>query len=177
MTKILKTDTDIDFLPRPHMCEILATDRVPDIELCASAYVIIIKDDKVLCAKLNRGVDIPGGHIDPEESPFDAMVREAKEETGAIVKSAHLVGAQKITLKCPRPEKYAYPYPVSYQLFYYSNDIEMGEFLKDEDSEGAIWIDLDKVYEVAWFKNHKELFQEVLRVHKGASKACKTLMP
>jgi len=49
-----------------------------------TATVFIIKDHKVLLIhhrKLQRWLP-PGGHLDPNETPPEAAIREAKEETG-----------------------------------------------------------------------------------------------
>ncbi len=34
---------------------------------------------------------LPGGKVDPGETPYEAMVREVKEETGVDVLGAHLI--------------------------------------------------------------------------------------
>ncbi|MFA6526545.1 MAG: NUDIX domain-containing protein [Candidatus Buchananbacteria bacterium] len=58
--------------------------------------IIICEDDKgqkkVLCGKRNMGKEnfpgylaLPGGGIDEYESPFDAAIREIREETGLVV--------------------------------------------------------------------------------------------
>lgn len=52
---------------------------------------ILTKDDKVLLTLRNHEpfkdcFCIPGGHIEKDESPIDAVIREVKEETGADIK-------------------------------------------------------------------------------------------
>jgi len=51
-----------------------------------SAGIVVIRkfDDgfKILCLKRNKKFDITKGLIEPEESPFDAAIRETAEEAG-----------------------------------------------------------------------------------------------
>lgn len=54
--------------------------------------VIMLKDDKMLVGKRNieplKGkYDYPGGFLEYGENPYDAAVREVKEETGVTIKN------------------------------------------------------------------------------------------
>ncbi len=55
-------------------------------KLKVAVYLILIKEDKVLLARrLNTGwqdgnYSLPSGHLDPDETVVQAMVRETKEE-------------------------------------------------------------------------------------------------
>ncbi|THB71026.1 MAG: NUDIX hydrolase [Gammaproteobacteria bacterium] len=57
---------------------------------------IVEKDNRFLCVKeLIDGKEVinqPAGHLDPNESLFDAVIRETQEETGYTVKPEYLVG-------------------------------------------------------------------------------------
>ena len=68
------------------------------------AYGFIIKDDMVALIKKARGgykgkLDIPGGGIEHDESPEEALVRELDEEAGVTVTDFELIGAVSRTLK------------------------------------------------------------------------------
>ncbi len=158
---------NITYAPQPNVAVVHARGDIPDEVSCSSAYVLAFREGQVLMAQLDRGVDIPGGHIDPGETVYDAMVREAQEETGIVIKSAQVFAVQTIEVFADKPENYPYPYPTSHQAFYITTDFEMGEFTEDEDSEGPIWIDFENINDVPWFQKHPEVFDAALKVYRS----------
>lgn len=68
------------------------------------AYGFIIKNDCVALIKKARGgytglLDIPGGGIEHDETPVEALKRELMEEAGVTVKSYELLTATSRTFK------------------------------------------------------------------------------
>ena len=165
--KIIKQERNVSWALQPNELVLHECDVLPPLDLCSSAYVLAFAGDYLLMAELDRGVDIPGGHIDPGEDPETAMRRETKEETGAIIGAARLMAVQKITVAGQKPEIYRYPYPVSYQPIYLSSDFRQDTFVKDEDSLGPVMIGRDKAAEVPWLKNNWNLYQLALRKKSG----------
>jgi 8-oxo-dGTP pyrophosphatase MutT (NUDIX family) len=171
MPKILSEQNDIAWLPKPSTLTLVATSEMPPAELCTSAYVLAFDGDNLLMADLDRGVDIPGGHIDPGEGGAAAMRREAKEETGATIGPATLFAVQKITLKGPKPEGYAYPYPDSYQLMYVSTSVTAGEFIKDDDSRGGVFIAPSQAADIPWLQKNRALYDHALGLARQAARS------
>ncbi|OFI46994.1 hypothetical protein BG262_01285 [Floricoccus penangensis] len=82
-------------------------------------FNIIVQDERILLVKRKDLPlwDLPGGHLDPEESEFDCAIREAYEETGLIVKPKYLIGKYVIE-------------ELDDTQFVYKSNIESGELIK-----------------------------------------------
>ena len=68
------------------------------------AYGFIIKDDCIALIKKSRGgykgmLDIPGGGIEHDETPSDALKRELMEEAGVTVNNFELIDVTSRTFK------------------------------------------------------------------------------
>ena len=68
------------------------------------AYGFIIQNDKIALIKKARGgykglLDIPGGGIEHNETPVEALKRELMEEAGVTVKSYELLTATSRTFQ------------------------------------------------------------------------------
>jgi len=143
---ILNVRQNISWVPHPNTVELRALSNLPDAHLMSSAYVLAFdQDNRVLLADLNRGWDIPGGHIDPGETAEEAARREAQEETGAIIGEMELIAGQYIIMEGDKPKDYKYPFPLSVQPLFMSTDFTLGEFTQDEDSFGRGFFTLDEI--------------------------------
>ena len=166
---VIQTQNNLSWLPQPNTVVITATTEMPPLELCTAAYVLAFEGNDLLMADLDRGVDIPGGHIDPGETPEQAMRREALEETGATLGPARLFAVQKMTVTGPKPEGYKYPYPVSYQLMYVAQGVTQGTFTSDEDSKGGVMITPEQAKNVPWLQQNRALYDYAASVKDGPS--------
>lgn len=171
---VIQTQNNLPWLPQPNTVVITATDELPPLALCTAAYVLAFEGDDVLMARLDRGVDIPGGHIDPGETPEQAMRREVREETGASLGPARLFAVQKMTVTGPKPEGYTYPYPVSYQLMYVAQGVTQGAFTSDEDSIGPVMVTRTQAGDVPWLQNNRALYDYAFSIKDAAAVSRRT---
>ena len=75
--------------------------RTENVEL--TVLCLLHKDEAYLLQdrikKDWQGYTLPGGHIEPEESIVDAVVREMKEETGLTVLNPRLCGIKQFPIE------------------------------------------------------------------------------
>lgn len=107
----------------------VASEEKLDEDLCTAVFCIpIYKRKLILVRQVDRGWEIPGGHIEDGEDVGRALKRELLEESGAIVDNPKKFGHRVISPPAPiknraTPNK-MYPFPVSYVPYYYSNVLD-----------------------------------------------------
>jgi 8-oxo-dGTP diphosphatase len=131
----LKIQQNLSWLPQPNEVRTVLSSQLPPAEWIATALVLAFDGDRLLQTHLAaRGWDIVGGHIEPGESPEEAVRREAYEEAGARLGELHVLGYQRLRLLGPRPASYRYAYPDSYQVFYWAQIEALDEFRPTEEA-------------------------------------------
>ena len=135
---------------------------------CASVFIINPEDKKILLVKhkKNRRWTQPGGHIEYDETPEEAALREAYEETGLRVK---LLGDH-----FPREEDYIRPLGI--QKNRHSNgethvDIiyaavpnhSTDEVLNKEESDDIAWFTRDELDHIDCFPDIKITMDYLLK--------------
>lgn len=111
---------DVSYLPVPNTVEVVISSTICSPVLTSTAFMIpVFADGSVLLARnQNRGIEIPGGHVEGKESLLEAAIREALEETGCTVGDVRPIGFLRMICHGDRPEDHPYPFPVSYQQFF-----------------------------------------------------------
>lgn len=166
--KILKTERNISWLPQPNESQIVLSSRLPPREIIATALVLAFDGDRLLQTKLAaRGWDIVGGHIEPGESPEEAVRREAYEEAAAKLRELHLLGYQRLCLLGPRPDTYHYPYPDSYQIFYWAHIETLDNFTPTEEALERSLFALAEAQTLPFVKAQNELYMVALQAATG----------
>lgn len=132
-------------------------------ELVTSCFVLAFNEEQELCVTVNpRGLDFVGGHVEDNETPYETMVREAKEEASIDVNDHILIGAIKV-FHPNWNESIKYP-ETGYQLFYLSKDFDVKEF--DDSFECSerdfVTIDEFKKRHHNLLDSHKEILEIAL---------------
>ena len=88
------------------------TDRAPPRRYVTSARAVVTDGDSVLVVQepSSRHV-LPGGRLEPGETPEDALQREVLEETGWSLVSFRPIGILHFTHIDPVPAGWSYPHP------------------------------------------------------------------
>lgn len=162
--KILKIERNVSWLPQPNESQIVLSSRLPPPEMTATALVLAFDGDRLLQTRLAaRGWDIVGGHIEPGESPEETARREAFEEAAAELRELHLLGYQRLRLLGPRPETYSYPYPDSYQIFYWAHIEALDNFTPTEEALERGLFAPDESQTLPFVKAQNELYMVALQ--------------
>jgi ADP-ribose pyrophosphatase YjhB (NUDIX family) len=94
-------------------------DAMPPLDLVTSARCVVLRGDEVLVFSDGAGPHVlPGGRLEPGETPEHALRRELLEETGWRVGPLALLGCIHLRHLTARPDGYAYPYPDFFQVIY-----------------------------------------------------------
>ncbi|HEX2315053.1 MAG TPA: NUDIX hydrolase [Thermomonospora sp.] len=147
MTPTVLDTLTAPWLPVPHRMDVLLCDAVPEGHTVTSAFALVLDSrDRLLLTHVDRpgrGWEVPGGHVDPGESPRTTAARELAEETGLLLDAARLtlLGGQKITLLDAPPPDYRYP-SRGFMAFYGARLAGTGEPTRphpDSECDQAEW--------------------------------------
>jgi len=166
--QILGTGYNIAWLPLPNEIALILDDQLPPIPAITSALALAFDGERILMTNLRqRGWDIPGGHIEPGETPEAAMRREVMEEAGAQLTDVQLLGYQRIRLLGQVPDGYRYPHPDSYQILYLAHVAELAAFSATEEASQRAFFTPTAAQELTWVQENRLMYDQALaRVKK-----------
>ena len=114
--------------------ECYLTDRTPPRRYVTSARAVVTDGDRVLVIQDPSSRHImPGGRLEPNETPEDALRREVLEETGWSLSHFRPIGILHYTHTEAVPEDWAFPHPDFLQIVYAGSPGEYYPELKQED--------------------------------------------
>jgi 8-oxo-dGTP pyrophosphatase MutT (NUDIX family) len=164
MKELVKTANFLPWLPQPGVARLYVTDEIPSKDLCTKAFCFIFVGKKVLLTRSPfLDWDIPGGAIQPDETPEEAILREVWEKTSAMVDIIEPIGIQEIELLRPEPEGYRWPYPISVHVYYLCELVELFDFIRNKVSSERRFFSPEEVRDVPTMANHDLIYIEALR--------------
>ena len=114
MERVLESG-QVPWVPGPHRFDTVLGDRLPGSGAITSAFVFVLDaGDRMLLTRVDRpgrGRDVPGGHVDPGETPEETAARELAEETGFRLEPDRLslFAWHRIEMLADPPAGYQYP--------------------------------------------------------------------
>ena len=127
--------------------------------LMMADMVIRCKDEVLLIKRKNYPFAghwaLPGGFIDPGETPEQAAIRELEEETGLVVNKVNYVGEYKESYRDPRME--------NAWSFAFTLTIPHKEALNPgDDASDARWVSINKLDEISLAFDHEKILTAAL---------------
>ncbi len=98
----------------------------PNKELISAVFLIAINGSKILAIQNERGWEVPGGHIEQGETHKEALIREVKEEAGAIFSDEKLLAIIESSNQDIYKDKV--------MLLYATNNFILEKFIPSEDA-------------------------------------------
>lgn len=137
------TELDKVYLPRPNRCDVVLTSDPAPEAVTRTAFVLpLLEDGSIVMAnvrKVGRGLEIPGGHIEPGEDALAAARRECIEETGCLIDDIVPIGFLRMVSEGDAPSGYRYPHPLGCQQFFAARVVRMEPYeVNDECAEPRI---------------------------------------
>jgi 8-oxo-dGTP pyrophosphatase MutT (NUDIX family) len=161
--KTLWVDRDIDWLPKPNETHYILDDALPSRDLVTAAFGFLFDGDCFLMVRLvERGWDVPGGHVEPGETPLETLQREVHEEAKVRVGVVGLLGYGKNLVHRAKPPGYRYPHPLSYHVFYWGQVAIMEPFVRTKEVAGRGLFAPGEARRVPWVQLYRPLYEAAL---------------
>lgn len=147
--------------------------EMPELSLCTAAFCVVTYQGKLLIVEhANRGFELPGGHVDPEEQLSLTVQREVLEEVGARILSPEYFGYKRVSPPKPIPHrddptKY-YPFPHSFVPYFVAEAVELFDIPLASDVKGTKLVTFEEAAQLfAPGHNHDKIVRQAL-IYKGA---------
>ena len=135
---------------------------LPPAHLITSAHGFCFYEGKLLMVDLNdRGWDVPGGHMEQNETPEECFKREALEE-GYVEGNCTLLGAIKVDHSDNPMWTEGSRYPkIGYQVFYKMDITKFHPFLAEHESSRRELFDPSEAFK--YHKGWHAVFEDILQ--------------
>lgn len=134
--------------------------KINENSLVTSVHGYCFMDGKILLVQVkDRGFNAPGGHVELNENPEEALLREIYEE-GYVTGTIKYLGAIEVNHEENENFIHNGPYPmIGYQLFYRVDIKKIFPFLRENETITRIWVEPE---EIEYVLNDHELSIQII---------------
>lgn len=134
--------------------------KINENSVVTSVHGYCFLDGKILLVKVkDRGFNAPGGHVELNENPEEALLREIYEE-GYVTGTIKYLGAIEVNHEENENFIHNGPYPmIGYQLFYRVDIKKIFPFLRENETITRIWVEPE---EIEYVLNDHELSIQII---------------
>ena len=147
------------------------SDAMAPEQYISSARSIVVKDNSVLVVSQENGHHyiLPGGRLEPGESPLDALHREILEETGWTISDLKHIGFMHLHYLFSKPDGFKYPYPDSIWSIFISEALEYKSemIIPDDWVDDSEFRDIIEVKQLPLDKGELLLLDQALKIRES----------
>ena len=163
--ELIKERFTVPWLPLAHEASLIKSEILPPSELVTSVHGLLLRGDEILFVDNDsRGLEIPGGHVDPGEDLETALRRECLEEASVTLEAVMPFASLKLHKFEKQEEREKYPFPVSYLCFFVAQIETLEKFDNSFETSSRVFIPLEEVMEVPWAQRNEELIRALQRL-------------
>lgn len=159
---VLQLDFSIKDMPKPgyNYSFELDTNNIAQKITSTVVDIVVHTNDQILLIKRKNPPfqgwwALPGGFVDPHESPIQAAQRELKEETGLTIDNVKFVGKFDKPYRDPRMQHVV---SMAYVCFLPNKKLVKGQ----DDAELAAWIDKNSLVDIDLAFDHRSIIKQAL---------------
>jgi 8-oxo-dGTP diphosphatase len=127
-------------------------------KLLSAVFLVALRGEHILAIENEHGWDIPGGHIEPGETPLQCLEREVQEEAGATFKNPRLF----LRIESDAADRYK----DKVMLVYATDEFELGTFTPSHDAFGRDVIEISEL--MRRYKHDPQHLRKVITKAKRA---------
>ena len=139
--------SSVSYLPQPNSVDTVLSNKLAPVSLTVTCFVFAFLDADTLVMTRNRtrGIEVPGGHIEPGEDAVQAAIREMQEETACAITDVRPIGFLRMRSQGSVPMDWKYPHPHGFQQFFSARVSKIFDLVPTEEIADRVFVRYDDV--------------------------------